>query len=55
MGKEQELVQSIRSNDVESFRKIVAKFKSKTSEFYTLNVRVSFDTRSRHLKQDNNA
>ena len=33
MGKEQELVQSIRANDVETFRKIIAKFKSKSSKF----------------------
>ena len=37
MGKEQELVQSIRTNDVESFKKVIAKFKSKSSKFEILN------------------
>jgi hypothetical protein len=50
MGKEQELVQSIRSNDVESFRKIIAKFKSKTSKFSTVKCERIFLTFARDIK-----
>ena len=42
MGKEQELVQSIRGNDVESFRKIIGKFKSKSSKFLLCIASVGF-------------